>query len=249
MPEGDTIALTATALQRRLAGKRVVEARPARFERLVGARMVDAEPVGKHLFLRFDSGDSLHTHMRMRGEWHLYRPGERWQRPAHTAVVVLGVEDAVAVCFRAPVAELVRGREAVAHLGPDVLGAAFDPASAAARARALGIATVGEALLDQRAAAGIGNVFRCEALWALSASPFRPLAGCSDEALTELFAAAGEHMRANAALSAPRRFPHGRAAVHGRTSLPCPRCGTRIRSGRLGEHARLVYWCPRCQAE
>ena len=249
MPEGDTIALTATALQRRLAGKQVVEARPARFQRLVGTRVVDAEPVGKHLFLRFDSGDSLHTHMRMRGEWHLYRPGERWQRPERAAVVVLGVEDAVAVCFRAPVAELVRDRAAVAHLGPDVLDPAFDPVEAAGRARALGVATVGEALLDQRAAAGIGNVYRCEALWSLSVSPFRPVAECSDEALTALFAAAHRHLRANATRSAPRRFPHGRAAVHGRTSLPCPRCGTRIRSAALGEHARVVYWCPRCQAE
>jgi endonuclease VIII len=207
-----------------------------------------AEPAGKHLFLRFDSGLALHTHLGMHGSWHLYRPGERWQVPERAASVVLEFADAVAVCFRASIAELERGRTSVQHLGPDVLAADFDPAVAAARARALGSSTVGEALLDQRAAAGIGNVFRCEALWMHRVSPFRPVADCDAELLTALFATAAGLVRENARFSAPRHFPHGRAAVHGRAGRPCPRCGSLVSARRLGEHARLVYWCRECQA-
>lgn len=183
----------------------------------------------------------------MRGSWHLYRPGERWQLPERAASVVLEFPEAVAVCFRASIAELERGRESVAHLGPDVLAPDFEPAVAAARTRALGVATTGEALLDQRAAAGIGNVFRCEVLWMHGVSPFRPLGDCDDEMLAELFATAAKLVAENARFSAPRHFPHGRAAVHGRARRPCPRCGTPVTARRLGEQARIVYWCPRCQ--
>jgi endonuclease VIII len=225
----------------------VSAAHPDRFARLAGARVVAAEPTGKHLFVRFDSGLALHTHLGMRGSWHLYRPGERWQLPERAASVVLEFPDAVAVCFRASIAELERGQESVAHLGPDVLGADFDPAVAAARARALEIPTAGEALLDQRAAAGIGNVFRCEVLWMHRVSPFRPLGEVGDQLLGELFTAAAKLVADNARLSAPRHFPHGRAAVHGRAGRPCPRCGTLVAARRLGELPRLVYWCPRCQ--
>ena len=247
MPEGDTIALTAVALDRRLAGKQVLRARPERFRRLAGTRLLRAEPAGKHLFLNFDSGLSLHTHLGMTGSWHLYRPGERWRLPERAASLALDFEDAVAVCFRAPVADLVRGRDSVRHLGPDVLDPAFDPALAAERARAAGAPTAGEALLDQRAAAGIGNVFRCEALWWRRVSPFRPLAGCSDGELAGLFETAAAFVRANAAAPGPRRFPYGPAAVHGRAGRPCRRCGSRVRAARLGEQARLAYWCAGCQ--
>lgn len=209
--------------------------------------MVAAEPAGKHLFLRFDSGLELHTHLGMRGSWHLYRPGERWRLPEAAAAVVLEFHTAVAVCFRASIAEVERGRSSVRHLGPDVVAPDFDAGAAAARARALEVPTVGEALLDQRAAAGIGNVFRCELLWMLRVSPFRGLDACDDALLAELFSSAARLVAANAAVSAPRRFPHGRAAVHGRAGRPCPRCGTPVATRRLGEQARVAYWCPGCQ--
>lgn len=209
--------------------------------------MVAAEPFGKHLFLRFDSGLAVHTHLGMHGSWHLYRPGERWRVPAAAASVVLEFDDAVAVCFRPSVAEVERGQGSIGHLGPDVLAPDFDPALAAGRARALEVATVGEALLDQRAAAGIGNVFRCEVLWMRRVSPYRPLDECDDALLGELFSSAARLVAANAARSAPRRFPHGRAAVHGRAGRPCPRCGTLVAVRRLGEQARFAYWCPGCQ--
>lgn len=225
----------------------VRSARPAKFSRVAGSRVDGVETTGKHLFVRFDSGLALHSHLGMSGSWHLYRPGERWRMPERTASVVLEFDDAVAVCFRASVSELVRGRSGVEHLGPDVLAPDFDAALAAARARALGSATVGEALLDQRAAAGIGNVYRCEVLWMHQLSPFRPLADCDDAVLTALFASSREVMKHNAGGSAARVFPHGRAAVHGRAGRPCPRCGTLVQARRLGEQARLAYWCPGCQ--
>lgn len=242
MPEGDTIARTAAALNAWLAGQVATAARPARFERLAGRRFVSAEAMGKHLFLNFEGGAALHTHMRMSGSWHLYRPGERWRGPAHATSVVLEFPDAVAVCFRAPVAELVAGRMAVAHLGPDVLDPSFDPMVAAARARQVDPVTVGEVLLDQRVAAGIGNFFRCEALWQQRVSPFRPVAGCTDEELAWLFASAAAMMRVSA--EGGRRVP---AVVYGRARRPCRACGKPIAVRRLGEHARLVYWCPSCQ--
>ncbi len=216
---------------------------------MVGWHVVAAEPAGKHLFLRFDSGHALHTHLGMRGSWHLYRPGEPWRLPERAASVVLEFPQWVAVCFRASIAELEKGRESVRHLGPDVLAPDFDPAQAASRARSLGIATAGEALLDQRAAAGIGNVFRCEVLWMQHASPFRPLPACDDALLAGLFATAARLVAANARASGPRRFPHGPAAGHGRAGRPCPRCGASVSASRLGEQARVAYWCPTCQPD
>jgi len=228
-------------------GSAVLGARPARFARLAGSRVVAAQPAGKHLFVNFDSGLSLHTHLGLRGSWHVYRPGERWQLPEPAASVVLEFADWVAICFRASIAELERGQASVGHLGPDVLAPDFDPAVAAARARELGVATAGETLLDQRAAAGIGNVFRCEVLWMHLVSPFRPLPDCDHDLLTRLFATAAELVADNARTSAPRRFPHGRAAVHGRAGRPCPRCRTLVSARRLGEQARMAYWCRACQ--
>ena len=197
--------------------------------------------------MSFDSGLALHTHLGLRGSWHLYRPGERWPLPERAATVVLEFPDWVAVCFRASVARLERGRQSIGHLGPDVLRPDFDPVLAATRARAVDVATAGEALLDQRAAAGIGNVFRCEVLWMHRVSPFRPLAECDDTLLRDLFATAARLVVDNARFSAPRRFPHGRAAVHRRAGRPCPRCGARIQARRLGELPRIAYWCPACQ--
>ena len=111
MPEGDTIWRTAAALRARLAGRTVVRASPAALDRVVGLRVDAVEAEGKHLLVRFSRGEGrmplvLHSHMRMTGAWHLYAPSERWRRPAHRARVVLEVEDAVAVCFDAPVVQI-----------------------------------------------------------------------------------------------------------------------------------------------
>jgi len=122
MPEGDTIWRTAAALRRRIEGKVVIEARPDRIRRLQGRHVLGVEPTGKHLIMRFDGNLALHSHMRMTGAWHLYRPGERWRQPAYRVRALLAFDDVVAVCFAAPVVELVADpRRPVAHLGPDIL--------------------------------------------------------------------------------------------------------------------------------
>jgi endonuclease-8 len=108
MPEGDTIHRAATMLGSALLGKRVIAARPEHLRRLVGTTVSAVEPVGKHLVIRFDNGLALHSHMRMRGVWHVYRPGERWRRPAWQLKAALETADSVAVCFSAPIVELVR---------------------------------------------------------------------------------------------------------------------------------------------
>ena len=240
MPEGDTIRRTAAALRERVGGRIVTAARPIRLASLAGRTLEAVEPVGKHLLMRFSDGWTLHSHMRMTGSWHLYRQGERWRRPEHLARAVLEFEDRVAVCFSAPVLELVRdGREPIHHLGPDLLAPDVDLDAVVTRARATGPVGLGELLLDQRVCSGIGNVYKCETLWSS--------ADLDDAALRAVFATARSAMQANLGPWAPRRFDGRAGAVHGRRGRPCPRCGTPVRSRAQGEQARLTYWCPRCQ--
>jgi endonuclease-8 len=250
MPEGDTIFRTAAMLRDALAGKRVLGARPDQIRRLAGTTVTGVDPVGKHLVIRFDSGLALHSHMRMNGAWHVYRPGESWRRPAWQVKASLEVEDAVAVCFGAPVVELIRDVAAhVGHLGPDILSDDWPLDEVVSRARKQDSRPIGEVLLDQRVAAGIGNVYRCESLWACRIDPFKPVRDLDDQALRSVFETARVAMRANLGSGVRRRFPgYGGGAVHGRRGRPCPRCGTPIRMRALGEQARLVYWCPSCQA-
>ena len=249
MPEGDTIWRTAESLRARIQGKRVLAARPDGLKRLAGTTVTSVDPVGKHLVIRFDSGLALHSHMRMRGAWHVYRPGERWRRPDWQLRAMLETDDAVAVCFGAPVMELVRDVQAtVAHLGPDILDEGWQLSDVLARARRMGAAAVGDLLLDQRVTAGIGNVYRCEALWQRQLNPWTQVDRLSDDQLGALFETARDAMRANLSGAYQRRFPgYGRGAVHGRGGRPCPRCGTPVKVRPMGEHARLVYWCPVCQ--
>lgn len=251
MPEGDTIWRTAEVLRARLEGKRVLVAAPASFKRLAGTTVTEVTPVGKHLLIRFDNGLALHSHMRMRGVWHVYAPGEPWRRPRWQLKALLETEDAVAVCFAAPVIELVRDAGTkLGHLGPDILADDWAVVDVIARARALGPTTAGELLLDQRVTAGIGNVYRCEALWRGRINPWTSTAALEDGELAGLFETARAAMRTNLRGRAMRRFPgFGRGAVHGRAGRPCPRCGALIRVRALGEQARMAFWCPACQPE
>ncbi len=276
MPEGDTIWRTAAGLRERVGGRTVGAARPARLEALVGQTLEAVEPLGKHLLMRFSGGWTLHSHMRMTGSWHVYPTGERWRRPRHLARAVLTFDDCEAVCFAAPVLELVReGREHVPgvptksrgstllappgvpggadfvgwvrHLGPDVLADDFPLDRVVARARSVGPVALGELLLDQRVCSGIGNVYKCETLWRLRLDPWRSSGELSDGELADVFGAARSDMRENLGRSAPRRFGGRPGAVHGRRGRPCPRCGTPVRSRLQGPEARITYWCPGCQ--
>ena len=249
MPEGDTIWRTAAGLRRHVGGREVSAASPERFAGLVGRTLEAVDPVGKDLLMQFSGGWTLHSHMRMTGSWHLYRTGERWQRPRHLARAVLTFGDRVAVCFSAPVLDLVRdGRAPVAHLGPDVLADDFPLDAVVARARSVGPVALGELLLDQRVCCGIGNVYRCEALWELRLDPWRSSADLPDADLARLFAAARAAMRENVSRGAPRTFGGRPGAVHGRRGRPCPRCGVRVQARGQGADGRITYWCPTCQA-
>ena len=225
MPEGDTIARAAAALHRALAG-RVVTAFATGLAPL--ARVDDDTPIagrtiehcrsaGKHLLMAFSGGLLLRTHMRMSGSWHLYRPGERWQRPARAARIRIDTDAWVAVAFDVPVAEFVREADLHRHrplamLGPDLADPSFDRADALARITASGDRAIGEVLLDQRVVAGIGNVLRSETL--VRGRPPSGNAGGPAEC-GDLDAAAGRRRRAAAAERPARRRPdekHDRAA-------------------------------------
>ncbi len=265
MPEGDTIFRTATVLRAVLVGRTVThavaQAQPGMrtvpdLDPLVGASVIGVESRGKHLLILFDSGLALRTHLRMRGSWHRYRPGERWRLPKEQASVVLETADSVAVCFNAPTAELLTARELarqpkLAALGPDLLASDFAVDEALARLRQRGTAQLGEALLDQRAVAGIGNVYKSEICFIERLSPWRPVGELDDGSLLRVLATARRLLRANvgggARVTTGGARGAGRLWVYGRGGRPCRRCGSRVEARRQGELPRTTYWCPACQ--
>lgn len=258
MPEGDTIYRTAATLVRWIGGRTVTEVRSAAVgvaaQQLVGRRVEAVEPRGKHLLIRFDGGLSLHTHMRMTGSWHVYPAGSPWRRPQRQAGLVLTCGDRVAVCFNAPVVEVLSTQDELLHpslrgLGPDILSDPLDVDAIRRRARAASPDTpTGEVLLDQRVVCGIGNFYRCEALFVERIDPATPVGGLDDATFDRLVAASARLMRANLG-NVGRDVGAGadQPFVYGRAGRPCRRCGAVVRSRRMGEHARTVYWCPTCQ--
>jgi endonuclease-8 len=204
---------------------------------------------------------ALRTHMRMHGSWHVYRPGERWQRPPREMRVLIGTADFVAVGFNVPDAEFeaasdVGARDPIAQLGPDLLAPDFDPAEAVRRLQERGDTTIAEALIDQRALAGIGNVFKSEVLFEGGVEPFATVASLAADRLSALVDIARRQLAANVtgANAGHGRRTTGRLApaeglwVYGRGGRPCRRCGTPISFAKQGLGARPTYWCPRCQS-
>ncbi len=259
MPEGDTLRRTALGLAPHLVGRPVTAARARpggpQVQRIVGATIESVEAVGKNLLIRFDNGLELRTHLRMNGSWHRYRPGERWRRPSDRARLVLEVPGAVAVCFDAPVIELFETRAeaihpALAGLGPDLLDPAWSAHHAAEAHRRLreperATMTIGAALLDQRALAGIGNIWRNETLFHERIDPWAAVDELDDATLDLLVATARRLLRASVDASSGR----SPMWVYRRAGRPCRRCGTLVRSGAMDSAiARTSYWCPSCQA-
>jgi endonuclease-8 len=271
MPEGDTLARIAAGLRPVLIGQTVTAARARlpgpNVERVIGRTGTDVLSMGKNLLIRLDNGLELRTHLRMNGTWHRYRPGEHWRRAPARAVLVLEVPGAVAVCFDAPVVELFETRAEALHptlgrLGPDLLDPAFDAREALRRLREPQRAAmeIGPALLDQRALAGIGNVYKSEVLFIEGVSPFARVADLDDATLARLIERARNLLVANVRRApGPERVttrdPSGRRAlapgalwVYRRASRPCRRCGTLIRAAQQGNDLpRTTYWCPACQ--
>ena len=269
MPEGDTLFRTAAGLRPYLVGKRVTAARAngpgpiPQVHRVVGHEITAVDAMGKNLLIRFDGGLEIRTHLRMNGSWHRYRPGERWRRPPARARLVLEVPGAVAVCFDAPVVELLEQRAealhpALAALGPDLLAPTFDAEEAIRRLRdpmREGL-TIAESLLDQRALAGLGNVYKSEILWIERVSPFTRTGDVDDETLARLVATARRLLLANVApthgaertTTTGDRGAPGPLYVYGRADRPCRRCRTPIARASQGvDLPRLTFWCPSCQ--
>jgi endonuclease VIII len=273
MPEGDAIYRTARTLQRALAGGTVI-----RFESvfpaltrvhedtpLTGRTIERVEAAGKHVLMRFSPGLTLRTHMRMNGSWHVYRPGERWQRPRRDMRILIATDAFEAVAFNVQVAEFLDERSEARHedlrsLGPDLLGETFDEDEALRRVREHDTDEIGDVLLNQRVAAGIGNVYKSEVLFICRVDPFTATRLVSDDRIREVLRTARKLLQTNvttlAGITTYIGFSRGRGSdesdrryVYGRARKPCRKCGTTICGRAQGRHVRLTYWCPSCQHE
>ena len=242
MPEGDAIHRAARRLQVLVGQELEVETPHPRAAvkqlapRLDGRRLESVEAIGKNLLFRFEGGIVLRSHLRMKGRWRVSRRdtplyGVPW--------LVLRGKEHVGAMFNGAVLELDRG--VARRLGPDILAEPPDFGEILTRLRREpGDRAVGDALLDQRLVAGIGNLWKAEALWAARVSPWRPLRDTTDDELRAVLAQAHRLMRARDAVPGTRH-------VYRRKGHPCPRCGTPIRSWPQGDGARMAYWCPHCQ--
>lgn len=259
MPEGDTIHRTAAVLRPVLLGQVLTRVEmPRQWPPLpaVGATIERIEARGKHLLIHVSDHLVVHTHLRMTGSWHLYPPGTRWRKSPRAARVVLGVEAAVAVCFAAPVVEVLdpaalRRHPVLRRLGPDLCEPQPDLDEVGARlARQDPSRPVGEVLLDQSIASGIGNVYQCEVAFLHAIDPHAPLGSVGGSEQAAVLRTASRLLRDNLG-GRPRTTVAGASAgtlwVYGRAGQPCRVCGTPIASGDLGAPPRVVFWCPRCQ--
>jgi endonuclease-8 len=210
-------------------------------------REVDAR--GKHLFVRFEGDLTLHSHLRMGGSWGVFRRGERWRRSPRRAWLVIRTPEHDVVQFDGPVLELMtesrtRFDRRLASLGPDVLADDFDERGFLRLLRGDDPTRgIGDALLDQRNVAGIGNMWKSEACFVAGIDPWRAIADVPDREALSLVRAA----RALMQVSVQRGRPGNRTAVFVRAGRPCPRCGTQIAARGQGDDNRTTYWCPGCQ--
>jgi endonuclease VIII len=259
VPEGDTVWLSAKRMHDALAGRplTVSDFRVPQLATtdLTGRVVHEVVARGKHMLTRVEGGLTLHTHFRMDGTWHLYRPGDtRSGGPDWQVRVVLANDEWEAVGYRLPVVELLptAGEDrAVGHLGPDLLGPDWDLDEALRRLASDPDAEIGMALLDQRHLAGLGNLYRTEALFLRGLTPWVRVADVTDlpglvRLGRRLLLTNRDHWEQTTTGSLRRGEDHW---VFERSGKPCRRCGTRIASAEQGPapYQRLSYWCPRCQ--
>jgi endonuclease-8 len=252
MPEGDTIAYAAHRIRPIVLGQTPqIEARHASLRgweaRLVGRTVESVDTHGKHLFLRFEGDLTIHSHLKMTGSWHTGQTGDRWRRAPRRAWLVLRVGEREVVQFDGPLLELWTGLRSridrgVAGLGPDILADEFDADRFLRRLREDDpTRTFGDALLDQRTVAGIGNIWKCESCFDARIDPWRRTADVSDEEALAVIAAARPRMADSARGGMQMREQHVYRASR------CPRCRGAISSRGQGDGNRTTYWCPRCQ--
>jgi endonuclease-8 len=253
VPEGDIVWQTARRLHEALAGRVLIRSdfRVPRLATadLTGDVVTETAARGKHLLTRAKSGLTVHTHLKMDGKWRI-RPASEQLRDSHRIRLLLANEEWQAIGYQLGVVELIRTSEEwriTGHLGPDLLGPDWDGTEAVRRLSADPDRPIGEALLDQRNLAGIGNVYKAEVLFLRGVNPWRSVGGVDDlDAMAEL---ARRLLEAN-----KERFGHVTTGstrrgeenwVYGRRNRPCRRCDTPIRSA--GQADRVTFWCPSCQ--
>ncbi len=272
MPEGDTVWLTARRLDDALSGKvlTVSDFRVPEFAEsdLTGRRVTETVSRGKHLLTRVEDL-TIHSHLKMEGSWHIYRVGTPWRSPAFQARVVLGTTERQAVGFRLGRIEVIPRRDeytVVGHLGPDLLGPDWSLDEALARLRSHPGRPIGEALLDQRNLAGVGNMYKCEVCFLMGVHPDSPIGDidCLPQLVTRVQQLLDANKaRADQSTTGDLRRGH-ELWVYGRRGRPCRRCGTKIREEVIPaladrqrrqtpgaapdqDRARESYWCPHCQ--
>jgi len=234
---------------------------------LAGQVVDRVESRGKWLLIHFSGGSTLATHMLMSGSWHIYRPGDRWQKPASQMRIVLENREYQTVGFHVPVAKmytaqaLARDRK-IPPPGTDLLNRDFDSNAAAARIRACAGEEVGDVLLHQEVLAGVGNVFKSEVCFVEGVNPFCRVEALSDAQIGALVQTARRLVAANVFEDSSDRIvtyrgmnrrttnhsnPEDNLWVYGRKSEPCRRCGDAIRRRIQGPDVRVTFWCQRCQ--
>ncbi len=259
MPEGDTVWLACNRLDVALAGQTLTASdfRVPQYASvdLAGVTVRQVVSRGKHQLFRFDNDQTLHTHFRMEGSWHIYPAGTRAHGgPDHQIRIILHTETTQAIGYRLPVIDLIPTADesdVVGHLGPDLLGPDWDTDEALRRLCADPARSVGEALLDQRNLAGIGTLYRAETLFLSGVHPRTPVAEVKN--LERVVDRARRLLEANK--ERPEQVFTGDARrgrenwVFNRDRQPCRRCGTRVRVEEFGPtgQERRSFWCPRCQ--
>ena len=218
-------------------------------ERLGGQTVTAVETHGKNLFIVFDNELLLHSHLRMTGVWDVRAVGGRWRRAPSRAWLVLRAGAHEVVQYDGPVLELMttsrrRFDQRLASLGPDILADPFDADRFLKRLRSTDQQRpLGDALLDQRILAGIGNIWKAEGCWEARLDPFRTVGSVTDEQAVGLV----EGVRPRMLLSGTQGHRAARARIYRHAGEPCPRCGTPILARGQGDQNRTTYWCPGCQ--
>ncbi len=262
MPEGDTIRYAAKRVGAALLGQEIesIETPHPRHsrdrwpERLAGRAVRSVDAHGKHLFLRFEGGLTVHSHLRMTGSWRVLRLGDQippTPRSARSAWLRVRRGNHEVVQFNGPVLELMtdsrtRLDRRIAGLGPDILAPELDEATFLRRLREDDpTRPFGDALLDQRTIAGIGNMWKVEGCFAAGLDPWRRTGDVSDDEALAVVHEVRPRMRASASDGVQDRFK----VIYGRAGLPCPRCEDSVIQVRgQWDDNRPTFWCPRSQS-
>lgn len=267
MPEGDTIVRVAQALRPYLLGQKLFE---VKLREIAGAdffinhQVKAIRTLGKHMLIDVDSGYSLRVHLGMYGEWHRYRLRERWKRPAWDARIILQTKDLQFVCFHASQVEVFRTEDSIRHpvlsrLGPDLIAPNIYEDKILFRSRESHRQNdhIGELLLDQEVACGIGNIYKNEILFLEGVHPWRKVKELSDLQIHALYQRGSELLKANCGPQerittlgpegAHARIRGARLWVYGREGQRCFRCSNLIQIDKQGDHARVTFWCEVCQ--